>query len=158
MVTALIAQGGVEDRLRGHVRWAIDHGVTREELEALGALLAVYVGYPRASVGLEIIREELARALGLPARAGPPDLAAVVEDRLPFEALRALNLAEEHRVRAACRRLADRALDVRERVSAAAARRTAPESNSTPSNLSSRSVANVRARSPCPTPRMLTAN
>jgi len=61
VVTALIAQGGVEDRLRGHVRWAIDHGVTRDELEALGALLAVYAGYPRASVGLEIIREELDR-------------------------------------------------------------------------------------------------
>src|SRR4051812_46306027 len=61
VVAALITQGGVEDRLRGHVRWAIDHGVTRDELEALGALLAVYVGYPRASVGLEIIREELAR-------------------------------------------------------------------------------------------------
>lgn len=61
VVTALIALGGVEDRLRGHVRWAIDHGSTRDELEALGALLAVYVGYARASVGLEIIREELDR-------------------------------------------------------------------------------------------------
>jgi 4-carboxymuconolactone decarboxylase len=61
VVAALIAQGGVEERLRGHVRWAIDHGSSREELEALAALLAVYVGYPRASVGLEIVREELAR-------------------------------------------------------------------------------------------------
>jgi len=61
VVTALIAQGGVEERLRGHVRWAIDHGSNRDELEALAALLAVYVGYARASVGLEIIREELAR-------------------------------------------------------------------------------------------------
>jgi alkylhydroperoxidase/carboxymuconolactone decarboxylase family protein YurZ len=61
VVTALMALGGVEDRLRGHVRWAIDHGSTRDELEALGALLAVYVGYARASVGLEIIREELDR-------------------------------------------------------------------------------------------------
>jgi alkylhydroperoxidase/carboxymuconolactone decarboxylase family protein YurZ len=61
VVTALIALGGVEDRLRGHVRWAIDHGATRDELEALATLLAVYVGYARASVGLEIIREELAR-------------------------------------------------------------------------------------------------
>ena len=61
VVAALISQGGVEERLRGHVRWAIDHGSTRDELEALATLLAVYVGYPRASVGLEIIREELAR-------------------------------------------------------------------------------------------------
>jgi 4-carboxymuconolactone decarboxylase len=70
VVAALITQGGVEDRLRGHVRWAIDHGSTREELEALAALLAVYVGYPRASVGLEVIREELDRVEA--ARGAPP--------------------------------------------------------------------------------------
>jgi alkylhydroperoxidase/carboxymuconolactone decarboxylase family protein YurZ len=61
VVAALITQGGVEERLRGHVRWAIEHGSTRQELEALGALLAVYVGFPRASVGMEIVREELAK-------------------------------------------------------------------------------------------------
>ena len=61
VVAALIAQGGVEARLRGHVRWAVDHGATREELEALATLLAVYVGYPRASAGLEVVRDELAR-------------------------------------------------------------------------------------------------
>lgn len=61
VVAALIAQGGVEARLRGHVSWAIEHGSTREELEALGTLLAVYVGYPRASAGMEIVRDELAR-------------------------------------------------------------------------------------------------
>jgi len=59
VVAALIAQGGVEPRLRSHVRWALDHGVTPEQLEALVALLAVYVGYPRASVGMEIVRDEL---------------------------------------------------------------------------------------------------
>jgi 4-carboxymuconolactone decarboxylase len=57
VVTALAAQGGVDARLRGHVRWALDHGVTPEELEALAALLAVYAGYPRASVAMEVIRE-----------------------------------------------------------------------------------------------------
>ena len=61
VVAALITQGGVEDRLRGHVRWAVEHGSTREELEALVTLLAVYVGYPRASAGMEVVREELAR-------------------------------------------------------------------------------------------------
>ena len=61
VVAALIAQGGVEERLRGHVRWAVEHGATREELEALGALLAVYAGYPKASAGLQIVRQELAR-------------------------------------------------------------------------------------------------
>ncbi len=60
VVAALIAQGGADERLRGHVRWAVEHGATRDELEALGALLAVYAGYPRASTGLQIVREELA--------------------------------------------------------------------------------------------------
>ncbi len=61
VVAALIVQGGVESRLEGHVRWAIEHGSTREELEAVVALLAVYVGYPKASVGMEIVRQELDR-------------------------------------------------------------------------------------------------
>jgi 4-carboxymuconolactone decarboxylase len=61
VVAALIAQGGVEDRLRSHVRWAVEHGSNREELEALVTLLAVYAGFPRASVGMEIVREELDR-------------------------------------------------------------------------------------------------
>jgi 4-carboxymuconolactone decarboxylase len=59
VIAALIAQGGVDARLRGHVRWAIEHGCTRDELEALATLLAVYVGYPRASVGLEVVRSVL---------------------------------------------------------------------------------------------------
>ena len=61
VLAALIAQGGVEARLRPHVRWALEHGATPEELEALAALLAVYTGFPRASVGIEVIRDELAR-------------------------------------------------------------------------------------------------
>ena len=64
VVAALIAQGGVESRLRSHVRWAIEHGATRAELEALLTLLAVYCGYPRASVGMEVVREELDRLEG----------------------------------------------------------------------------------------------
>jgi 4-carboxymuconolactone decarboxylase len=59
VVAALIAQGGVDSRLRSHVRWAIEHGSSREELEALVTLLAVYCGFPRASTGMEIVREEL---------------------------------------------------------------------------------------------------
>lgn len=61
VVAALVAQGGLEARLRGHVRWAIEHGSSREELEALVTLLAVYVGFPRASEGMEIVLDELAR-------------------------------------------------------------------------------------------------
>ncbi len=61
VVAALIAQGGVEDRLRSHVRWAVEHGSNRDELEALTTLLAVYAGYPRASAGMEVVRDELDR-------------------------------------------------------------------------------------------------
>jgi 4-carboxymuconolactone decarboxylase len=64
VVTALIAQGGVEERLRGHVRWAVEHGVTPEELDAIVALLAVYLGYPRASTAGEIVHDELTRLAG----------------------------------------------------------------------------------------------
>ncbi|MDQ2910975.1 MAG: carboxymuconolactone decarboxylase family protein [Actinomycetota bacterium] len=64
VLVALITQGGVEERLRTHIRWAVEHGVTPEELEAMGALLAVYVGYPRASVGMEVIWEVLAETPG----------------------------------------------------------------------------------------------
>jgi len=60
VLTALVTQGGVDDRLRVHTRWALDHGLTPDELEAMATLLAVYVGYPRASVAIEVIREVVA--------------------------------------------------------------------------------------------------
>jgi 4-carboxymuconolactone decarboxylase len=61
LVLAMLAtQGGVESRLRPHVRWAIEHGATPAELEAMVCLLANYAGYPRASVAMEAIRDELA--------------------------------------------------------------------------------------------------
>ena len=60
VLAALAAQGGVEDRLRGHARWALDHGATAEELEAALSLLAVYVGFPRASMAMEVVRQVLA--------------------------------------------------------------------------------------------------
>lgn len=61
VLAALVAQGGVDARLRSHVRWALEHDLDREQLEALVTLLAVYVGYPKASVAMEIVRDELAR-------------------------------------------------------------------------------------------------
>jgi 4-carboxymuconolactone decarboxylase len=61
VVAALVTQGGVDDRLRTHLRWALDHGVTEEQLNAIVTLLAVYVGYPRASIASEILQEELAK-------------------------------------------------------------------------------------------------
>jgi 4-carboxymuconolactone decarboxylase len=59
VIASLATQGGVDARLRGHVRWAIEHGSSRDELEALVTLLAVYVGFPKASAAMEIVREEL---------------------------------------------------------------------------------------------------
>lgn len=61
VVAALVTLGGADERLRGHVRWAVEHGATRAELEAAVTLLAVYAGFARASVGMEIVRDELAR-------------------------------------------------------------------------------------------------
>jgi len=60
VLAALVAQGGADARLRGHTRWALDHGLTPDELEAMVTFLAVYVGYPRASVAIEIHREIMA--------------------------------------------------------------------------------------------------
>jgi 4-carboxymuconolactone decarboxylase len=59
VVASLVTQGGSEKRLRGHLRWALEHGATHEELEALVTLLAVYAGYPRASAAMEVLRDEL---------------------------------------------------------------------------------------------------
>src|SRR3712207_5925861 len=42
VIAALITQGDAEPQLRMHTRWAIDHGSTREELEALATQLAIY--------------------------------------------------------------------------------------------------------------------
>jgi alkylhydroperoxidase/carboxymuconolactone decarboxylase family protein YurZ len=61
IIAALITKGDAEQQLRMHARWAIDHGSTRQELEALATLLAIYAGYPRASNGLALIRDELAK-------------------------------------------------------------------------------------------------
>lgn len=61
VVAVLAVQGGVEPRLRTHVGFALQNGVTADELEAAMALLAVYAGFPRASVAMEVVREELAR-------------------------------------------------------------------------------------------------
>ena len=59
VIASLVAQGGVDARLRGHLRWAPENGLSRAELDELITLLAVYVGYPKASVGMEALRDEL---------------------------------------------------------------------------------------------------
>jgi 4-carboxymuconolactone decarboxylase len=60
VLAALITQGGVESRLRAHIRWAVEHDVSPRQIEALVTLLANYVGYPRASVAMEVARAEFA--------------------------------------------------------------------------------------------------
>ena len=59
VLASLLTQGGAEARLRGHARWAIEHGVTPAEIEELATLLAIYAGYPRASTAIEAIRADL---------------------------------------------------------------------------------------------------
>jgi 4-carboxymuconolactone decarboxylase len=61
VVAMIAAQGGVEERLRTHVGFALVNGATADELEALIVLVAVYAGFPRASVAMEVVRDELAR-------------------------------------------------------------------------------------------------
>jgi len=61
VLASLITMGGAEEQLRMHTRWAIDHGCTRAEIEAMAALLAIYAGFTRAANGLMVIRDELAK-------------------------------------------------------------------------------------------------
>src|SRR5689334_18087805 len=61
VTAALIAQGDLEAQLRMHARWALDHGATPPELDALATLLAIYTGFARASRGLVIIRDALSK-------------------------------------------------------------------------------------------------
>jgi 4-carboxymuconolactone decarboxylase len=65
VVALLAAQGDVEARLRTHVGFALQNGATPEELDALVGLVAAYAGLPRASVAMEVVRDELG-ALGVP--------------------------------------------------------------------------------------------
>lgn len=58
VIAALITQGDLEAH-RAHTRWALDHGATPAELDALATLLAIYTGFARASRGLMIIRDAL---------------------------------------------------------------------------------------------------
>ena len=44
----------------GSRRRATEHGSNQEELEAMVTLLAVYAGFPKASAGTVVVREELA--------------------------------------------------------------------------------------------------
>ena len=58
-LAAYASQFGIAE-MRGHVRWAVEHGVTAEQIEELATLLTIYAGFPRATTAMELIRAELA--------------------------------------------------------------------------------------------------
>jgi 4-carboxymuconolactone decarboxylase len=60
VIAILSTQGGVEPRLRGHINWALENGVTEDEIRSVMTLLANYAGFPRASMALEVLNAELA--------------------------------------------------------------------------------------------------
>jgi 4-carboxymuconolactone decarboxylase len=53
VIGILAALGGVEERMQGHVQWALRNGATREDIETVMLLVANYAGFARASVALE---------------------------------------------------------------------------------------------------------
>jgi 4-carboxymuconolactone decarboxylase len=59
VISALVALGGVEARLRSHLELGLRNGLRRDEVEELLTLLAVYVGYAKASVAMEALRDTL---------------------------------------------------------------------------------------------------
>lgn len=62
VITALAAQGVAGDRLETHVRLAMENGLNEDALAALLALLANYIGQPRASLAMGTVRAVQAAA------------------------------------------------------------------------------------------------
>lgn len=59
-ISTMIAAGGLEKRMRYHLRWAMTNGLSAEELETLIRFLATYVGVPKATIAMEELRAVLA--------------------------------------------------------------------------------------------------
>jgi alkylhydroperoxidase/carboxymuconolactone decarboxylase family protein YurZ len=57
VITVLTTLGAVDERLRGHLKWASQHNLNREDLEAALALIANYAGFARASVAMDLLNE-----------------------------------------------------------------------------------------------------
>jgi len=55
VITALAAQGVAGDRLASHLRLGLQNGLDHDALSALMALLAIYLGYAKASLAMETI-------------------------------------------------------------------------------------------------------
>jgi 4-carboxymuconolactone decarboxylase len=58
VMAALTTQGAVE-RLGNHVQKAFEEGMTIEELDAIMHLLALYAGFPRATIAMNAARRTL---------------------------------------------------------------------------------------------------
>jgi 4-carboxymuconolactone decarboxylase len=56
IITALTAQGVSGDRLNTHLQLARQHGLDLEALTVLMTLLALYIGYARASLAMETVQ------------------------------------------------------------------------------------------------------
>jgi len=82
VITALVAQGVSGDRLHAHLRLARQHGIDHEALTAMMTLMAVYLGYARASEAMESV-ERIAEAGPSSATGGSPDLGRPVIDAHP---------------------------------------------------------------------------
>jgi 4-carboxymuconolactone decarboxylase len=55
VITALAAQGVAGDRLATHLRLGMQNGLDQHALTALMTLLAIYIGYAKASLAMETI-------------------------------------------------------------------------------------------------------
>lgn len=75
VISSMVTQGGVDARLAGHMKWGLANGLSRSELEAIIRILAGYVGYPKASVAMELLRSTLD-----PAPSTDIDSSRVVQD------------------------------------------------------------------------------
>lgn len=60
VIGILATLGGVDSRLRGHVRWALDNGATADDIESVILVVSNYAGYPRSSVAMEVVRAAIA--------------------------------------------------------------------------------------------------
>jgi alkylhydroperoxidase/carboxymuconolactone decarboxylase family protein YurZ len=71
VISALVTQGAVE-RIGNHLERAFDEGMTLAELDAMMHLLALYAGFPRATIAMNVARRKLVE-LGRLSESQKPD-------------------------------------------------------------------------------------
>ena len=70
VIAALVTQGAVE-RLDSHLRRAFEEGLSLADFEALMHLLALYAGFPRATIAMNAARTQLVEMGVLPESEAP---------------------------------------------------------------------------------------